>query len=185
MTRYLSVEEFSKRAGKSTETIRRHLRNNKYPGAFKKSDTSGWKIPETYLAPSGQMEMGLPEDNAEMLDEKPIQNELPSFTSLEEVERLISLAYQIAFLCEPSDTVLHRLKVCGVERALEIILVMRQSPKQPIKNPEGFVQKAVVCGWKPNGLHGVKGNEQQQTVSGKASAAFTVPGKLYDWLDGG
>lgn len=218
MTRYLSVREFAKRVGKSTETIRRYLNDNKYPGAYKTSDTAGWKIPEQYVFPSGQMGMDLEQsvlplpENAKMEPKhlSPIEEfEIAKREAFEKVvnsrafsfdlglpdekERfrpgtIISYAYQIAFLCEPSQKMMILLTGSGIERALEIILVMRQSPKQPIRNPEGFVKKAILQGWKPN-----TSSQKQPSYVRKESTSqlknednkwlFDASGKLIDWVN--
>lgn len=173
MDNYLSVKEFAKRIGKSEETVKRKLRNNTYPGAYKKSDKLGWQIPERYLNSSDQ----------EKILTVPLEESLAHLSpSASNIERIIILAYQIAFLCEPSESILHRLKSCGLERALEIILTMRQSPN-PIKNPEGFIQKAVVLGWKPNTLLEKRTKQKIQNTDENTMKSNKPKIFLYDWLN--
>ncbi|MGE6541218.1 helix-turn-helix domain-containing protein [Bacillus luti] len=168
MTEYLSVKEFANRLGKSEETIKRWIRSGKIVNARKESDKKGWQIPECCLHPNNQSEQ-------QMLPMKePVVVTPPSVS---DVEQIISLAYQIAFLCEPSESILHRLKVCGLERAMEIILTMRQSPNT-IRNPEGFISKAVVLGWGPNTL--LRRQDKKKTEQSEPSHS---PLNLYNWLE--
>lgn len=161
LTEYLSVKEFARRLGKSEETIKRWIRSGKIANARKESDKKGWQIPEYCLHSNNQSEQQV----------LPVEEPVPSVS---DVERIISLAYQIAFLCEPSESILHRLKLCGLERAMEIILTMRQSPNT-IKNPEGFISKAVVLGWGPNTL--LRRQDKKKPEPSRSSLT------LYNWLE--
>ncbi|MGG0720264.1 helix-turn-helix domain-containing protein [Robertmurraya massiliosenegalensis] len=173
--KYLTVKEFAEKTGKSEETIKRYLRKGIYPDAYKANDKAGWRIPEMYLFPEKDLSKQLQLD---------FNAQVPSSNSTSENdEHIISLAYQIAFLAVPSDNILKRLKLCGVVRALEIILTMRQSPK-PIKNAEGFIRKAIMMGWSPNGLHKNIPKFKQKSLEEKTTEQVSpsaIP--FYNWLE--
>lgn len=61
----------------------------------------------------------------------------------------IRQVYIIATLQEPSEAVMQLL--CGLEfdRALELLLLMRQSSRT-VKNPAGFLRRAIEEGWTPD-----------------------------------
>lgn len=60
----------------------------------------------------------------------------------------IILAYQIATLTYPSYEVVELLKPLSLNRSLEILLIMRQSPK-PVKSPLNFLKRAIQENWTP------------------------------------
>lgn len=68
-----------------------------------------------------------------------------------EKEKAIVMAYQIATLSSPSEEVLSLLCPLSYERALELLLVLRQSPQQ-VKSPAGFLRRAISEGWTPETL---------------------------------
>lgn len=59
----------------------------------------------------------------------------------------IDQAYRIATLEEPSEEVRELLYAQTFERALELLLVLRQANK--VRNVEGFLRRAVQEGWTP------------------------------------
>lgn len=63
----------------------------------------------------------------------------------------ISLAYQIATLERPSDEILDLLAVQPFERALELLLVLRQS-SGPVRSPLNFLRRAIEENWTPETL---------------------------------
>lgn len=58
----------------------------------------------------------------------------------------IATAYQIATLTYPSFEVIELLKPLPFERVLELLLIMRQSPR-PVKSPLNFLRRALQEGW--------------------------------------
>lgn len=56
--------------------------------------------------------------------------------------------YRIATLQEPSDETIDMLSAVPFERALEVLLVMRQYGK-PIRTPGNFIRRALAEGWTP------------------------------------
>lgn len=60
--------------------------------------------------------------------------------------RVIAIAYQIATLTYPSFEVIELLKPLPFERVLELLLIMRQSPR-PVKSPLNFLRRAIQENW--------------------------------------
>lgn len=63
-------------------------------------------------------------------------------------EKAIVMVYQIATLTYPSRIVLDLLLPLPFERILELLLIMRQSPR-PVKSPLNFLRRAIDEGWTP------------------------------------
>ncbi|MFK0526498.1 hypothetical protein ACINKY_30235 [Paenibacillus illinoisensis] len=62
--------------------------------------------------------------------------------------KAIALAYQTATLTYPSFEIMELLKPLPFERVLELLLIMRQSPR-PVKSPLNFLRRAIQEGWSP------------------------------------
>jgi hypothetical protein len=62
--------------------------------------------------------------------------------------RAIALAYQTATLTYPSFEIMELLRPLPFERVLELLLIMRQSPR-PVKSPLNFLRRAIQEGWSP------------------------------------
>lgn len=62
--------------------------------------------------------------------------------------KAIALAYQTATLTYPSFEIMELLKPLPFERVLELLLIMRQSPR-PVKSPLNFLRRAIQEGWNP------------------------------------
>ncbi|MNW54622.1 hypothetical protein D3C74_322310 [compost metagenome] len=62
--------------------------------------------------------------------------------------KAIALAYQTATLTYPSFEIMELLKPLPFERVLELLLIMRQSPR-PVKSPLNFLRRAIMEGWSP------------------------------------
>lgn len=62
--------------------------------------------------------------------------------------REIALAYQIATLTYPSFEVMQLLEPLPLDRALELLLILRQSPK-PVRSPLNFLRRAIDEAWTP------------------------------------
>lgn len=56
--------------------------------------------------------------------------------------------YRIATLNEPTDEVMELLASVSFDRALEVLLLMRQYGK-PIRTPGNFLRRAIQEGWTP------------------------------------
>ncbi|MFD1130566.1 hypothetical protein ACFQ3J_20690 [Paenibacillus provencensis] len=65
----------------------------------------------------------------------------------------IATAYQIATLTYPSFEVIELLKSIPFERVLELLLIMRQSPR-PVKSPLNFLKRAIQENWSPETMPG-------------------------------
>lgn len=59
----------------------------------------------------------------------------------------VVMAYQIATLAYSSDEVFKLLMQLPFERILDLMLIMRQSPKQPIRSPLNFLRRALAENW--------------------------------------
>lgn len=62
--------------------------------------------------------------------------------------KAIALAYQTATLTYPSFEIMELLRPLPFERVLELLLIMRQSPR-PVKSPLNFLRRAIQEGWSP------------------------------------
>ncbi|WDH85506.1 hypothetical protein [Paenibacillus urinalis] len=62
--------------------------------------------------------------------------------------RAIALAYQTATLTYPSFEIMELLRPLPFERVLELLLIMRQSPR-PVKSPLNYLRRAIQEGWSP------------------------------------
>lgn len=58
------------------------------------------------------------------------------------------MSYKIAMLADPSDEALELLLEVSYERALEILLTMREYGR-PIRTPANFIRRAIDEGWTP------------------------------------
>jgi hypothetical protein len=63
----------------------------------------------------------------------------------------IDQAFRIATLTEPTGEIRSLLGDLEFERVLELLLMMRQSPKK-VQNPAGFLRRAISEGWQPDQL---------------------------------
>lgn len=99
-----------------------------------------------------------------------------------EDRELVILAWEAATMTSPTEEIIGYLSNVGIKRTLEILLVMRQSPS-PVRNPIGFVKKAITKGWTPTTLPikkerniaRVNSNRYEQTTESK------IP--FYNWLE--
>lgn len=102
---------------------------------------------------------------------------------------MIELAYKIALLRTPTDEMIILLNSVGLKRTLDILLMMRQSTN-PIKNPHGFIKKAIIENWSPQETH------QEMSHTNKLSLTKTPPNEnnslneayvkkvpFYNWLE--
>lgn len=63
----------------------------------------------------------------------------------------IDQAFRIATLTEPTEEIRSLLGALAFERVLELLLMLRQSPKK-VQNPAGFLRRAIQEGWQPDQL---------------------------------
>ncbi|MFJ7979059.1 hypothetical protein ACIQ1D_01940 [Lysinibacillus xylanilyticus] len=110
--------------GKHEETIKRWIRSDKFPNAYRNSDKEGWGVIESDLLKLNKV---FPVSGGE---QKSI------IKPVDETE-LAKLAYQTFTLTLPSDEMLSILSVVGIKRTLEILLIIQQAPST-VKNPDGF-----------------------------------------------
>lgn len=135
-----TVKEVAGLLGKHEETIKRWIRAGKLPNAYRNSDKEGWRIIESDLL---QLNHVIPINNSEKQqdDNKSDSNEMG----------LVKLAYQAVTLTSPTEEILSILSVVGIKRTLEILLIMQQSAAK-VKNPDGFIRKAIRENWSPTSI---------------------------------
>jgi excisionase family DNA binding protein len=143
-----TVKEVAELLGKHEETIKRWIRAGKLPNSYRNSDKEGWRIAESDLL---------------NLNHPPVSNDVPEQVNeekeiqlaVEQVEgdeqELVRLAYEAVTLTSPTDQMVQTLAYVGIKRTLEILLIMQQSPHK-VKNPDGFIRKAISKGWSPTTL---------------------------------
>lgn len=61
-------------------------------------------------------------------------------------QKAIEAVYQIATLTHPTVDVIELLRPLPFERTLDLLLILRQSPK-PVKSPANFLRRAIQEGW--------------------------------------
>ena len=132
-----TVKEVAKLLGKHEETIKRWIRAGKLPNSYRNSDKEGWRIIESDLL---QLNHVIPTNNSE-------KQQVDKINDSNETE-LVKLAYQAVTLTSPTDEILSILSVVGIKRTLEILLIMQQSATK-VKNPDGFIRKAIRENWSP------------------------------------
>lgn len=95
--------------------------------------------------------------------------------------RLITLAYQAVTLMEPTRELLELLSQVGIERTLEVLLVMQQSPKK-VKNPLGFIKKAIQQAWTPYTTpSSIPRNQKHHETPTQSTNRVEFP--FYNWLE--
>ncbi|MDF1997327.1 helix-turn-helix domain-containing protein [Peribacillus frigoritolerans] len=132
-----TVKEVAELLGKHEETIKRWIRSEKLPNSYRNSDKEGWRILEGDLLNINNV---LPINIIEQ------QND-DAKSDVHETE-LVKLAYQAVTLTSPTDEILSILSVVGIQRTLEILLIMQQSATK-VKNTDGFIRKAIRENWNP------------------------------------
>lgn len=133
-----TVKEVSSLLGKHEETIKRWIRSGKLPNSHRNSDKEGWRIPEEDLK---YLEKNV---KSKLSEEKCETN-----NNENEERDLVKLAYEAVTLTSPSEEILTILTVVGIKRTLEILLIMQQSVSK-VKNPDGFIKKAIRENWSPS-----------------------------------
>lgn len=173
------VKEVADLLGKHEETIKRWIRTGKFPNAYRNSDKEGWRIIESDLLKLNKV---IPVSEVKQnSDIKPETDEI----------ELVKLAYQAVTLTSPANEMLSILSVLGIKRTLEILLIMQQSPSK-VKNPEGFIKKAIRENWSPTStpiklsrksskrLYDLSQKDFENSVVNNERKAF-VP--IYNWLE--
>ena len=136
-----TVKEVSSLIGKHEETIKRWIRSGKLPNSYRNSDKEGWRILESDLLHITQI--------VPTKEEPQQDSHIKSFTN--EEDTLILLAYEAITLTSPTKEIHSVLSVVGIKRTLEILLIMQQSATK-VKNPDGFIRKAIRENWSPTSL---------------------------------
>lgn len=138
MLKEYTVKEVAELLGKHEETIKRWIRAGKLPNSYRNSDKEGWRIIESDLL---NLNNFIPMNKTD-------HHETDINLDLNETE-LVKLAYEAVTLTSPTNEITFILSVAGIKRTLEVLLIMQQSA-QKIKNPEGFIRKAIQEKWSPS-----------------------------------
>lgn len=136
-----TVKEVSSLIGKHEETIKRWIRSGKLPNSYRNSDKEGWRILESDLLHITEIVPTKEEPHQE--------SHIKSFEN--EEATLIKLAYEAVTLTSPTKEIHSVLSIVGIKRTLEILLIMQQSTTK-VKNPDGFIKKAIRENWSPTTL---------------------------------
>jgi hypothetical protein len=172
---YLSVSKVANLLGKHEETIKRWIRTGKFPNAQKENDKLGWKIPQC----------GIEDLSKNKYTMKNFTSKSPSLPSGEisqqDIKELVNLAYQAVTMSSPTDEMLGYLSYVGIKRTLEILLTMQQSPTK-VKNPEGFIKKAITKGWTPMTFP-IKKERNVARIHRNSPTPIQAPPPFYNWLD--
>jgi excisionase family DNA binding protein len=178
-----TVKEVADLLGKHEETIKRWVRSGKLPNSYRNSDKEGWRIIESDLLSI----------NKSILANRPAQDNSDVKLEADESE-LVKLAYQAVTLTSPPDEILSVLSVVGIKRTLEILLIMQQSTTK-VKNPDGFIRKALRENWTPTstpiklsrrerskGVYDLTPQEFEERFGGEKTRTSPKV-HLYNWLE--
>jgi len=173
-----SVKEVAELLGKHKETVKRWIRSGKFPNSYRNSDKEGWRIIEDDLLNLNKV---VPINKIRQ------QNDVAE-ANVDETE-LVKLAYQAVTLTSPTDEI---LSVVGIKRTLEILLIMQQSATK-VKNPDGFIRKAIRENWSPTStpikmprkqskrIYELSQHEYEEQFNTVEKQQSKVP--FYNWLE--
>jgi excisionase family DNA binding protein len=143
-----TVKEVAELLEKHEETIKRWIRAGKLPNSYRNSDKEGWRIIESDLLNMNQNSLSNVEQEP-AIEQK--ETKIAQEQDEENEQELVKLAYEAVTLTSPTEQMVNILSYVGIKRTLEILLIMQQSPNK-VKNPEGFIRKAISKGWTPTSL---------------------------------
>lgn len=132
-----TVKEVANLIGKHEETIKRWIRAGKLPNSYRNSDKEGWRILKSDLLKLNNV-----------MSTNKITPQKDEINSRYDETELVKLAYEAVTLISPTKETLSILSVVGIKRTLEILLIMQQSATK-VKNPDGFIRKAIREHWSP------------------------------------
>ncbi|HEK9099483.1 helix-turn-helix domain-containing protein [Bacillus pfraonensis] len=178
-----TVKEVSSLLGKHEETIKRWIRSGKLPNSYRNSDKEGWRI----------LESDLPHITQNILTKERSHQEPHTNSFINEEDMLVKLAYEAVTLTSPTNEIHSILSVVGIKRTLEILLIMQQSATK-VKNPDGFIRKAIRKNWTPTSLPVKLPKKQSKrlseltqqdynTMQSKEENTYQPKIPLYNWLE--
>ncbi|MBT2721424.1 helix-turn-helix domain-containing protein [Bacillus sp. ISL-46] len=179
---FYTVKDVAKILGKSEETVKRWLRDEKkksalFPHANKNSDKEGWKIPLSdveVLAAASEGYSGLKryQENSNEIDD----------WDQEDIKELVKLAYQAVTLTIPTEDIIDILSFVGIKRCLEILLIMQQNHKT-IKSPKSYIRKAIAYGWSPSEPPALMKRAENIRSTSEKPKEESKPIPFYNWLE--
>lgn len=189
----LTVSQVASRLGKSEETIKRWLRSGEqFPNAFKNSDVQGWRIPENDLTYMNFKQAPLVQSPVITQSSfVPSTNDIPQEINQHNRD-LVTLAYKAVTLTSPTEDMVALLSHVGIQRCLEILLIMQQSSKK-VRNVEGFIKKAIRENWSPDAAPIKLPKNQSKKLYDFTQDEFLIANKkespapsnvpFYNWLE--
>lgn len=121
------------------------------------------------------------------------QSELPLFNNVsktvitsnenDDLKELIAIAYQAVTMTSPTEDILGLLSHCGIKRALEILLCIKQSPS-PVRNFNRFIEKAIINHWSPS-TNPIKKQRKVSRIRTSSQKETRTPPSVpfYNWLE--
>jgi excisionase family DNA binding protein len=176
-----TVKEVADLIGKHEETIKRWIRAGKLPNSYRNSDKEGWRILESDLLQLNNV-----------ISINSIEQHEDEINSSSDESGLVKLAYEAVTLTSPTDEILSILSVVGIKRTLEILLIMQQSATK-VKNPDGFIRKAIRENWRPTStpikiprkqskrVYELSQNEYEEQFNTVKNQQPNIP--FYNWLE--
>ncbi|WP_169907770.1 helix-turn-helix domain-containing protein [Priestia abyssalis] len=183
----LTVNEAAKVLGKSTETVKRYIRDGKLE-ASKRTDREGYRISQAAL---NKLATRLVKSNRTVPSPSTFNKQIAGESNEPEIKYYVTecviLAYQAVTLSPPTEEIIGLLSYVGIKRALEILLVIQQSPNK-VKNHAAFIRKAISEGWAPETIpirnqRKVVRNKIDQQDQNKSAATYTGELILYNFLE--
>lgn len=172
---YFKVSEVAELLNKSEETIKRWIRSGHFPNAIKESDKKGWRIPERDFSTYHTTKKV-------KLSQEITTSKAPSLKSHQDDRELVILAFEAVTMTSPTEEIIGLLSYIGIKRTLEILLVMQQSPSK-VKNPIGFIKRAISKGWSPSTLPIKKERNVARNKKTDSNQIFEPTVPFYNWLE--
>jgi excisionase family DNA binding protein len=177
-----TVKEVADLIGKHEETVKRWIRAGKLPNSYRNSDKKGWRI----------LESDLLKLNDVISLNKTEQHEDEINSSRSDETDLVKLAYEAVTVTSPTNEIFSILSVVGIKRTLEILLMMQQSATK-VKNPDGFIRKAIRENWSPTStpikmprkqskrVYELSQHEYKEQFNTSENQQSKIP--FYNWLE--
>ncbi|RXT00987.1 hypothetical protein [Ammoniphilus sp. CFH 90114] len=103
-------------------------------------------------------------------------------TSSSDHRTCLILAYQVATLTYPDDSLLDLLSEVDFRRALELLLILRSSPR-PVRNPLAFLRRAISENWTPTTIPRRIDRKRAALEERLGTPQSSAPYHPYNWLE--